>query len=369
MTSEVPFFSLIKAPDSLKAEWTSAVKSVIESGQFIGGPQVKKFEENWAAAVGVKHAIGVGNGLDGLVVALRALGVGPGDIVAVPAHTFIATWNAVKLVDATPVGIDVDELGLMDLDLLESLEIEIKGVIPVHMHGAMVDMERLANWTKINKVLIIEDASQSHLANSGKLKAGQVADIGVFSLYPTKNLGALGDAGVIVTDDDLLAKKVRSFTNYGASANDKYFHEFFGVNSRLDSMQAAVLNVNLEKLTQWNDRRRSLAKQYIERLIESNNVKILNKQPESSVWHHFPIISNKRDELMHHLKSNGITGEIHYPRTAAEEYFEITGQPRIDFPKAQNLAKTILSLPISPWHTDNEIQQVCDVVNQFGSGE
>lgn len=369
MTNEVPFFSLIKAPDSVKAEWGSAIKLVIESGQFIGGPQVKKFEENWATSVGVKHAVGVGNGLDGLVVALRALGVGAGDYVAVPAHTFIATWNAIKLVDATPIGIDVDDLGLMDLDILEALDIEFKCVIPVHMHGAMVDMKRLTDWAKSNKVLMVEDASQSHLAISGGVKAGQVSDIGVFSLYPTKNLGALGDAGVIVTDDDLLATKVRSLTNYGASANDKYFHESFGVNSRLDSLQAAVLNVNLKYLDQWNDRRRTIAIQYIEGIKECAAAKILNRQPESSVWHHFPIISNKRDELMRYLKSNGITGEIHYPRTAAEEYFEITGNPQIDFPKAQKLAGTILSLPISPWHTSDEIQQVCDVVNSFSSGD
>lgn len=368
MNSDVPFFSLVKAPDSMKAEWTSAVKLVIESGQFIGGPHVREFEEKWAASVGVKHAIGVGNGLDGLVVALRALGVGPGDTVAVPAHTFIATWNAVKLVNATPIGIDVDELGLMNLDILESLDIEVKCVIPVHMHGAMVDMKRLSAWAKTNKVLIVEDASQAHLAKSGEFKAGQVADMGVFSLYPTKNLGALGDAGVVVTDSDELALTVRSYTNYGASTNDKYFHEAFGVNSRLDSIQAAVLNVNLNYLNQWNNRRRAIAQLYIEKLEENSRVKILNKQPDSSVWHHFPITSNVRNEMMLYLKSNGITGEIHYPRTAAEEYFEITGHSPIDFPRAQNLAKSIISLPISPWHTDDEIQQVCGVVNQFSSG-
>lgn len=369
MAIEIPFFSLSKAPEELKAEWVSAIKSVIDNGQFIGGPQVKKFEENWAAAVGVKHAIGVGNGLDGLVVSLRALGVGPGDNVAVPAHTFIATWNAVKLVDATPIGIDIDELGLMNLDILESLDIEIKCVIPVHMHGAMVDMKRLSVWAKTKKVRIVEDASQAHLASSGELIAGQVADMGVFSLYPTKNLGGLGDAGVVVTNNDELALKVRTYTNYGASTNDKYLHEAFGVNSRLDSMQAAVLNVNLKYLNQWNNRRRAIAQLYIENLEETSRLKILNKQPNSSVWHHFPIISNERDELMHYLKSNGITGEIHYPRTAAEEYFEITGDSRIDFPRAQDLARRIMSLPISPWHTDDEIQQVCVVVNQFSSGK
>lgn len=369
MTVEVPFFSLTKAPDALRAEWASAIKSVMENGQFIGGPQVKKFEENWAAAVGVKHAIGVGNGLDGLVVALRALGVGPGHNVAVPAHTFIATWNAVKLVGANPVGIDVDDLGLMDLDSLESLDIDVTCVIPVHMHGAMVNMNRLSVWAKTKKVQIVEDASQAHLANSGELIAGQVADMGVFSLYPTKNLGGLGDAGVVVTDNDKLALVVRTYTNYGASTNNKYLHEVFGVNSRLDSIQAAVLNVNLQYLNQWNNRRKAIAQLYIENLKETSRLKILNREPNSSVWHHFPIISIERDQLMQYLKSNGITGEIHYPRTAAEEYFEITGHSKVDFPKAQNLAETIFSLPISPWHTDIEIQLVCDTVNQFSSGK
>ena len=366
--SEIPFFSLNKVPDSLKGEWTSAISQVIEGGQFIGGPQVKRFEENWAAHVGVKHAIGVGNGLDGLVIALRALGVGSGDTVAVPAHTFIATWNAVKLVGATPIGIDVDELGLIDLNILESLDFDIKCVIPVHMHGAMVDMHRLATWAKKKQILLIEDASQAHMANAGDLRAGQASDIGVFSLYPTKNLGALGDAGIVVTDDADLAVKMRSIANYGASPDDKYLHEAFGVNSRLDPIQAAVLNVNLTNLRDWNIRRREIATLYVSKIKENSILKIMNKVPESSVWHHFPLVSSERDHLLLHLRSNGISGEIHYPRTAAEEYFAITGLTKIDFPKAQDLAKKILSLPISPWHTDDEILEVCDVVNRFNSG-
>ena len=369
MTRDIPFFSLNKVPDSLKEQWLSAIRAVIENGQFIGGAQVTKFEENWAKSVGVKHAVGVGNGLDGLVVALRALGNCPGDSVVVPAHTFIDTWNAVTLVGATPIGVDVDELGLMDLDILESLAIEIKCVIPVHMHGAMVDMSRLNYWAKEKNIFVIEDASQSHMANSGNFTAGQASDIGVFSLYPTKNLGALGDAGITVTDSEELALKIRSITNYGASPSDKYLHEAFGINSRLDPIQAAVLNVNLKYLNVWNTRRREIARHYISDIKEHSSLKILNKIPETSVWHHFPLISNARDQLLLHLKSNGISGEIHYPRTAAEEYYEITGYSRIDFPKAQNLARSIMSLPISPWHTDEEIQEVCDVVNKFNFGK
>jgi dTDP-3-amino-3,4,6-trideoxy-alpha-D-glucose transaminase len=363
--SKIPFFSLNIAPKSLKDEWRSAIDEVIESGQFIGGPQVKRFEESWADSVGVKHAVGVGNGLDGLVIALRALGVGSGDNVAVPAHTFIATWNAVKLVDANPIGIDVNELGLMNLDILESKNIDFKCVIPVHMHGAMVDMNRLATWARERQILIVEDASQSHMANFGDLRAGQASDIGVFSLYPTKNLGALGDAGIMVTDRDDLALQIRCISNYGASPSDKYFHETFGVNSRLDSIQAAVLNVNLGHLLDWNNRRREIARHYISKIKENSHFRILNKAPETSVWHHFPLVSNVRDQLINHLKSNGISTEIHYPRTASEEFYEITGLLKVEFPIAELLAKEIFSLPISPWHTNDEILEVCNVLNEF----
>jgi dTDP-4-amino-4,6-dideoxygalactose transaminase len=367
--SEIPFFSLRKVPDSLKGEWLSVISQVVEGGQFIGGPQVRKFEENWAAHVGVKYAIGVGNGLDGLVIALRVLGIGPGDTVAVPAHTFIATWNAVKLVGATPIGIDVDDLGLIDLDILESLEIDVKCVIPVHMHGAMVDMQRLSTWAKKKQIFLIEDASQAHLSTISGLRAGQAADVGVFSLYPTKNLGALGDAGIVVTDDGDLASKIRSIANYGASSDDKYVHEVFGVNSRLDPIQAAILNINLGFLDAWNARRKEIAQLYIANVNEHSSLKIMNKSLLSSVWHHFPIVSDERDRLLLHLKSSGISSEIHYPRTAAEEYFEITGLAKIDFPRAQRLAKTILSLPISPWHSDDEILKVCDVLNTYSFGK
>jgi dTDP-4-amino-4,6-dideoxygalactose transaminase len=367
--SEIPFFSLNKIPDSLKGEWLSVISKVIEGGQYIGGLQVRKFEENWAATVGVQYAIGVGNGLDGLVIALRALGIGSGDCVAVPAHTFIATWNAVKLVGATPIGIDVDDLGLINLDILESLDLDIKCVIPVHMHGAMVDMHRLSTWAKKKQILLIEDASQAHMATIGDITAGQASDIGVFSLYPTKNLGALGDAGIVVTNDGNLASKIRSIANYGASPSDKYLHEEFGVNSRLDSVQAAILNVNLSNLDAWNLRRREIAQLYIGNLRENSVLKIMNKILLSSVWHHFPIISEERDQLLLHLRSNGISSEIHYPRTAAEEYFQITGLTKIDFPRAQSLAKRILSLPISPWHSDDEILRVCEVLNNFSFGK
>jgi len=363
--SEISFFSFNMAPNSLKDQWRSAINEVIEGGQFVGGPQVKRFEESWAGYVGVKHAVGVGNGLDGLVIALRALGVGPGDNVAVPAHTFIATWNAIKLVGANPVGIDVNELGLMNLDILESKSMEFKCVIPVHMHGAMVDMKRLASWAKERQIFLIEDASQSHMANIGGLKAGQASDIGVFSLYPTKNLGALGDAGVMVTDSSDLALKIRSISNYGASPADKYFHETFGVNSRLDSIQAAVLSVNLENLAAWTNRRKEIAILYISNIRENSNLRILNKAPESSVWHHFPMVSNVRDQFLIHLKSNGISTEIHYPRTASEEFYEITGLLKVEFPQAELLAKEIFSIPISPWHTNDQILQVCNVLNEF----
>jgi dTDP-4-amino-4,6-dideoxygalactose transaminase len=362
---EVSFFSFKDAPAQLKVEWLDAIEQVIATNQFVGGDYVREFEDLWAREIEVNFAIGVGNGLDGLVVALTALGISKGSFVAVPAHTFIATWNAVKLVGAIPVGIDVDQYGLMDLNILENLDLEFSCVIPVHMHGAMVDMPRLCNWAKRQKVSIIEDASQAHLAKVGDTFAGKFSDVGVFSLYPTKNLGALGDAGIVVTDSKDLADKMRSFTNYGASIKNKYHHLSFGVNSRLDPIQAAVLSVNLKYLNSWNDRRKYLANLYISNIQERSGLKLLHGVIDNSVWHHFPVLSNSRDNLVAYLKTVGVATEIHYPLTAASEYFRISDLKEKDFPIARDLSEKILSLPMSPWHTDEDILYVCKVLNDY----
>ena len=354
---KVEFFSFKDAPDSLREEWNAATREVIDSGQFIGGPYVSKFESEWAKYLGVNHAIGVGNGYDAIVVALKILGIGEGDLVAVPSHTFVATWLAVGAVGATPVGIDCNASGLMDVDLLQSHKSKFSAVIPVHMHGQMVDMPKLVSWAIANGIKVIEDCAQAHGARiDGKL-AGTWGDFGAFSFYPTKNLGALGDAGALVTDDGKLASNARSYVSYGSVPGNKYEYQFNGINSRLDPIQAAVLSVNLKYLDVWNIRRKEIAKIYGEKL-QIPGIKIL-KTESNSVFHHFIVESENRDVSRKLLDLIGVKTEIHYPECAEISYGKfkkdhVTG----DLKNASRLSSKTLSLPISPWISDESLEFV-----------
>jgi dTDP-4-amino-4,6-dideoxygalactose transaminase len=362
---EVPFVDFSKIPSEVLEEQKRTASQVIDAGYFIGGPLVANFEGEWARAIGSSYAVGVGNGLDGLVIALKALDIGEGDLVAVPTHTFIATWNAVVLAGATPVGIDVDQYGLLDLSILEADTRKFAAVIPVHMHGMMVDMGRVNKWARSNSARVIEDASQAHLAFSYGNFAGSASDVGVFSLYPSKNLGALGDAGISVTNSGDIAEKMQSYRNYGASNQDKYFHTSFGVNSRLDAMQAAFLSVNLRHLTGWNQDRSRLADIYLKQLVPNLHFSILNPGVLDSVWHHFPIFTNNRSILQKYFHENGIQTEIHYPHLASSEFARIAKEEPSHAPTGEFISENILSLPISPWHDEDQIFYVCEILNKF----
>jgi dTDP-4-amino-4,6-dideoxygalactose transaminase len=364
---EIPFFSFKKAPEELKNEWFEGLKKTIDAGIFIQGPNVEKFEESWAKKIKVPHALGVSNGQDGLILALRALNISTGDYVAVPAHTFIAVHNAVLTVGAIPYSLDVDENGLLDLDLLVNLNQKIKAVIVVHMHGQMVNMQRVMNWATEQNVLVIEDCSQAHLANHSGVYAGTWGDVGVFSLYPTKNLGALGDAGVVVTKDASTLKALQLLSNYGSSQNNKYNHVAYGVNNRLDEIQAAILNINLKYLDAWNLRRREIAARYIEKL-NTDNMKLMCSSLNSSVWHHFCMLVDNRDNLQKELELKGIRTEIYYPNTAAQEIEIFQNTPTGHYPKADAIAAKVLSLPINQWITDIEINYIISTTNNYMQG-
>jgi dTDP-4-amino-4,6-dideoxygalactose transaminase len=361
--NKVPFFSFKDAPDSLKQEWEAATREVIDSGQFIGGPYVSKFETEWASYLGANHAIGVGNGYDAIVVALKVLGIGGGDLVAVPSHTFVATWLAVGAVGATPLGIDCNMSGLMDVDLLESHKTKFSAVIPVHMHGQMVNMPKLVKWAKANNVKVIEDCAQAHGARIGGKLAGTWGDFGAFSFYPTKNLGALGDAGSLVTNDALLASNARSFVNYGSVPGNKYEYQLNGINSRLDPIQAAVLSVNLKYLDVWNVRRNEIAKIYSEHL-QALGIKILEVEADS-VFHHYVVESENRDRTRRLLDSMGVKTEIHYPECAENSYSKFKSDYfPTDVENASRLSRKTLSLPISPWMTDESALLVLDSLSK-----
>ena len=356
-THNIPFYDLSRVPDNVQDEWLEAIELVIKSGRYVNGSTVTSFESYWSKIVGCEYAIGVGNGLDGLSIALEAIGVGKGDHVVVPAHTFIASWIAIERVGATPVGIDVNEIGLMDVRNLSDLEVMPKAIMPVHMHGTVCDMPEIMKWANTNSVRVIEDASQSHFAKANGTSGGSFGDVGVFSLYPTKNLGALGDAGVVVTNNLKIAESVREKANYGSAKTNKYVHSSLGSNSRLDSIQAAVLNINLKYSSAWNAKRGEIAA-YYEGECQKMNIKVLQKSDGNNVFHHFVIQSNTRDECRAFLSNMGIQSEIHYPRNAALEYCEIKGLKYSGYPIAEGISATSISLPLSPWMTSEEAESV-----------
>ena len=358
----VPYFNFGNVPDWLKEDWARGIEGVINDGVYIGGNRVIQFEKSFSEYLGTKHVIGVGNGFDALVIALKTLEIKQGDFVAVPAHTFIATWLAVQAVGATPYGVDSDLTGLIDLEQLENSRIDFKAVIPVHMHGQAVDMVRLKTWAELTNTLIIEDCAQAHGAEINQIKVGNWSDISAFSFYPTKNLGALGDAGAIVTNSDFLAEKARNISNYGLGDKKSYYFSEIGVNSRIDPIQATILSINLDYLDTWNQKRRSIAMAYL------NEIKLIKNQQHlaknKSVWHHFVIQVKERDLVRNFLNEHGVGTEIHYPRIASDIYSEITGKPSGFYPVAKQFTNSILSLPLNQWLSDQEVSTIIRAMNE-----
>lgn len=361
---KVEFFSFDYAPAWLKESWLKSFNETIIDGAFIGGSKLKEFEENFASQLGVDSSIGVSNGFDALEVALRALGIGVGHKVAIPAHTFIATWNAVLAVGATPLGIDVSDDAQIDVQKFNELikRESISCVIPVHMHGHMSDFKLIRSICDDSGLVMVEDASQAHFAHRDGYKAGTLGEIGIFSLYPTKNLGALGDAGIVVTKDRELELRIRSMINYGSSASNKYDHYRLGYNKRLDSLQASILNNNLQYIDEWNAWRQELAGVYSDACTNLEIPFLAGR--DGSVWHHFCIFSKNRDELKRFLMHLGVMSEIHYPNVAAYEVAQFANLERGNFPIAEKIATTSLSIPLSQFHSKEMIHYVVDCLRK-----
>jgi dTDP-4-amino-4,6-dideoxygalactose transaminase len=355
---KVDFYSTQSMPKSLKKDYEKVFRKTLNQDSLIDGDICRKFEGDFSSYLGSNHVLGVGNGFDALRLSLLALGITHGDRVAVPAHTFIATWFAIQSVGATPVGIDVTFDGQINLDLLE-LENDLKCVIPVHMHGTHCDMSRLTKWAKMKKIFVIEDCAQAAgLTIQGK-KAGTWGDLGSFSFYPTKNLFALGDAGAITTNDENLFERARSISRYGSSRASKYIHERLGQNSRLDSIQAAFLSINLKYIDEWNEHRILLASLYNEKL---KNFRQEIDLRNSHVYHHYVIYSELRDELQEYLQKRNISTEIHYPVLASSE---VAASNQKFFQVASYLTSAGISLPLSPWQSKKETILVAKVVEEF----
>jgi len=357
----VAFLDLEKIHTQISEELSHAIKCVLEHDLYILGEAVTSFETAFASYTSASYCVGVGNGFDALVLSLRSLGVGPGDEVLVPSHTFVATWMAVSAVGARPIPIATEPDGYnMDLSMVEEqFTNKTRVVIPVHLYGCLVDVKRLARICKPHNVRILEDAAQAHGATRAGDPPGRYSDLVAWSFYPGKNLGALGDAGAVSTNDPELAAKIRLLRNYGSTR--KYEHEILGVNSRLDSFQAAALSVKLRYLDSWNARRRRQAGLYME-ILQNLPINLPSTMhlAESS-WHLFVVGINDRDHVRTQLQLKGIETGIHYPIPPHRQppFVQSSMAYRQQTSRADELASSVLSLPIGPHLTDGDIELVC----------
>ena len=364
---KVPFLDLKAQYASIKNEMDEAISNIIENTAFIGGKALADFNNNFANFIGTKHVIGVGNGTDALEIALKALGVKPGDEVIVPANSFISTSEAVTAIGGKVVFVDcLDCYYSIDSSKIESsITRKTKVIIVVHLYGQVAEMDKILEIAKKHDLKVLEDSAQAHGAVYKDKKIGTIGNIATFSFYPGKNLGAYGDGGAIVTNDDKLAKHCKMLANHGRI--DKYNHEFEGRNSRLDGLQAAVLNVKLGYLDSWNEGRRRVAELYKKGLSDISEL-VLPKQFKNSVsvFHLFVIQTDERDNLSAYLKDKGISTGIHYPiglpYLAAYKYLE---HSKDDFPITYKNQNKILSLPIYAEMTDEMVQYVIDAIKSF----
>ena len=369
MQTRVPFLDVKASYLELQEAIDEKLREVLHNGWYILGRELQAFEEEFANYIGVKHCVGVGNGLDALHLILRALNIGPGDEVIVPSNTYIATWLAVSYTGAKPVPVEPDEATFnINPKLIEAaIGPKTKAIMPVHLYGQSAAMEEIAAIAQKHSLKIIEDSAQSHGATYQGKKTGSLGHAAGFSFYPGKNLGAFGDGGAVTTEDDSIANKVRMLRNYGSKT--KYHNTFKGFNSRLDEIQAAVLRVKLQKIDEWNQRRKEIASTYIKHLKDIRSL-VLPKIASSfdSVWHLFVVRSHKRDELQGFLTKKGVENIIHYPIPPhlSEAYQDLKIESG-SLPICEKLAKSVLSLPMGP-HLDSSAQQiVIDALKEFDS--
>jgi dTDP-4-amino-4,6-dideoxygalactose transaminase len=364
----IKFLDLKKLNDRFEAEFIEATRRVVSSGWYIQGQELKAFENEFAQYCGVKHCIGVANGLDALILILRAyieMGkLNEGDEIIVPANTYIATILAVTQNNLVPVLVEpsLDTYNI-DLDKIESqITSKTKAIMVVHLYGQCADMQSITNLAKEHELLVIEDSAQAHGALYGDKRTGNLGDASGFSFYPGKNLGALGDAGAVTTNDDELAKNIRAIANYGS--HKKYENIYKGVNSRLDEIQAAFLRIKLKALDADNAYRRRIADMYSSMIKNDKIILPNNLKAGSHVWHVFPIRCSERDQLQQYLLSNNIETIIHYPVPPHKQnaYKEWNNS---SYPITEKIHSEILSLPISPVISGQEIEIIINTINKF----
>ena len=363
---KIPFVTFLPMERELDEQLRSAFDRVFTRSWYIGGKEDEDFEKAFAEYCGTGYCVGTGNGLDALMIALKALGIGEGDEVIVPSNTYIATALAVTYVGATPVFVepDIRTFNINPELIEEKITDKTKAVMPVHLYGQACEMDPIMEIARKYSLKVVEDCAQAHGATYKGRKVGTFGDAAGFSFYPGKNLGALGDAGATLTDDEELAKKIRAIGNYGSDY--KYHHIYKGNNSRLDELQAAFLNVKLSCLEKMNVERRRVADRY---LNEIKNEKIMLPavlEDMVPVWHIFGVRCAERDVLEKYLNEKGIGTNKHYPIPIhLQECYKDLGFKEGDFPIAEEISKTELSIPMYYGMTDAEIDYVIDVINEF----
>jgi dTDP-4-amino-4,6-dideoxygalactose transaminase len=360
----VPFLDLAALHQPIRSQLDAAYQRVMDSGWFIAGPELEAFELEFAQYCNVAHCVGVGNGLDAIHLLLRAYGIGPGDEVLVPSNTFIATWLAVTQCGATPVPVEpLAATHNIDPALLEHhITNKTRAIIPVHLYGQPADMDPINAVAKKHKLIVIEDAAQSQGARYKGRRVGSLGDAAATSFYPGKNLGALGDGGAVLTADEHIAAKVRQLRNYGSEV--KYQHQVQGYNSRLDEMQAAFLRVKLNTLDAWNTKRREVASIYSAQIQHADVLTPTVPEFAEPVWHLYVVRTHQRDALRDAMQACGVGTVIHYPVPPHMQacYPEFVNNR---LPLAEQLANEVLSLPMSPVMTREQVVKVVESVNEF----
>ena len=362
----IPFLNIKAQHETIKDEIATALQEVINNTSFAGGPQVKRFEDNFARFCQCDHAIGVGSGTDALWMALIGLDIGKGDEVITSPGTFIATAEAISFCGATPVFVDIDEQTYnIDPSLIEAaITPKTKAIIPVHLFGQPADMDPILEIARKHNLVVIEDACQAHNAEYKGRRAGSLADAGCFSFYPGKNLGAYGEAGAVITNNQELADKMRMFRDHGQRT--KYYHAIIGWNTRMDGFQGAVLDVKLPHLPAWTDARRKNAKLYNELLKDVPQITLpFEADYAKHVYHVYAIRTQNRDELIKYLSEQGITCGIHYPVPLhLQEAYQFLGYKKGDFPIAEKCAQEFVSLPMFPELEEESIQYVAEKIKE-----
>jgi dTDP-4-amino-4,6-dideoxygalactose transaminase len=362
----VPFLDLGRTHALIAADVLGDVGELLESGAFTNGPQVREFEAAFAAYCGASDCVGLASGLDALRLALTALGLEPGDEVLVPALTFVATFEAVSQAGGVPVPVDVssDDYGIDPARVSDAIGPRTRFLIPVHLYGRLADMTALCEAARGHGITVLEDACQAHGATRDGTRAGTTGSAGAFSFYPGKNLGAMGDAGALVTDDAELARAVRALREHGQQR--KYEHDAIGWTARLDTIQAAFLLRKLPLLDEWNEQRRAAADLYAEGLAGVGDLVLPDVRDRGQVWHLFVVRTNDPDGLAAHLAERRIGTGRHYPQPPhLSKAYAHLARGEGSFPVAEAMAREVLSLPVFPGITDSEVEQVVEAVRAW----